>query len=76
MGSLDLSSRTMVSRKEGPESLRTRRGFGLGAESREREERMSRSRSGASPARRRAGKMDEDTLALRAEEDRDKSGDD
>ena len=74
-----MSSLIMVSRKDELESLRTRRGFGLGWESLlEREERMSRgrrSRSEKNPARRREGRKDEDRLALRAEEERDKSGD-
>lgn len=81
-----MSSLMMVSRKEELESLRTRRGLGLGLgwESLpEREERMSRlrrslsrrSRSEENPARRKEGRKDEDRLALRAEEERDKSGD-
>lgn len=76
-----MSSLMMVSRKEELESLTTRRGLGLGLgwESLpEREERMSRlrrSRSEENPARRKEGRKDEDRLALRAEEERDKSGD-
>lgn len=62
-----------VSRKEEPESLRTRRGLGFGVGSRGREERMS-PRSIYKPARRRLGRIDEDGLALRAEGERDKSG--
>ena len=70
-----MSSRTMVSRKEEPESLRTARGRGFEGWSRGREERMSL--SGASPARTRRGKMsrDEESLALLTEQERDKSGD-
>ena len=81
-----MSSLMIVSRKEEPESLRTRRGFGFGGGSRGREDRISREEGEEEAAaeaeertRRalaRAGKKEEESLAPRWEDERDKSGED